>query len=163
MLCQTVIIKYYWGWGNCVKSLALFSGARRQSGCCQHCLLICKISSELKMKMCCSPGLWLNFLSISLKCFLYIAHVQMFCLTFHCVFFISHPFSTRISPCNTLCNKPSLTASSIFKYSGNSPSIDSAVLLQCKREVLLILFGIHVYAEMRSVSAPLVHFKMMTE
>lgn len=162
MLCQSVIIKYYWGWGNCVKSLALFSGARRQSGCCQHHLLICKISSGLKMKMCCSPGLWLNLLSISLKCFLYIAHVQMFCLTF-VGFFISHPFSTPISPCNTLCNKPSLSASSVFKYSGNSSSIDSAVSLQCKREVLLILFGMHVYAEMRSTSAPLVHLKTTAE
>ena len=81
-----------------VKSLALFSGARGQSGSCQRCLLVCKISSGLKMKICCSPELWLNLLSVSLKCFLYIARVQMLWFTFNCVFVFHIPFAHPFHP-----------------------------------------------------------------
>lgn len=48
---QTGVVKCSCSQSTYAKSIALFLGAKWQSYCCQHCLLICKISSGLKMKI----------------------------------------------------------------------------------------------------------------
>lgn len=71
----------------------------------------------------------------------------MLCLTFNRAFVFHIPFPHSLRPViHMLQAKP-------------EPSIDSAVLLQYKGDVLLILFGKLVYAGIRNASAWFVHVK----